>query len=73
MIHANKIKKHKWFKKLMGFLAGIEGILSTLLRAIGLKRYLWKGHKSFKSYHGLGILTHNLVCTGKRTGNLFKI
>lgn len=54
------IQKTKWFKKLMKFRAGIEGILSTLLRAFGQKRCLWKGGDSFNTYVGAGIMAYNL-------------
>jgi len=54
------IQKSPWFKKLMKWRAGIEGNLSTLLRSYGLKRCLWKGWRSFKSYIGIGVATYNL-------------
>jgi len=54
------LQKAPWFRRLMRFRAGIEGCLSTLIRSFGLKRCLWKGWESFKSYVGLGILTYNL-------------
>lgn len=54
------IQKTKWFRQLMRFRAGIEGILSTLIRAFGQKRCLWKGWESFNTYVGAGIMTYNL-------------
>jgi IS5 family transposase len=54
------LQKAPWFRRLMRWRAGIEGNLSTLLRSFGLKRCLWKGWRSFKSYIGLGVLTYNL-------------
>jgi IS5 family transposase len=55
-----QIEKQSWFKKLQRFRAGIEGILSALMRGYGLKRCLWKGWQSFKSYVGLGVVAFNL-------------
>ena len=54
------LQKAPWFRRLMRWRAGIEGNLSTLLRSFGLKRCLWKGWRSFKSYIGFGVLTYNL-------------
>jgi IS5 family transposase len=53
-------ESEKWFKILQRFRAGIEGILSCLLRALGLTRCLWKGRESFCSYVGLSVVTFNL-------------
>lgn len=55
-----EIEKQSWFKKLQRFRAGIEGIISALMRCYGLKRCVWKGWQSFKSYIGLGVVTFNL-------------
>lgn len=54
------LEKSRWFKRLLRFRAGIEGIISTLMRAFGLKRCLWEGWPSFGSYVGLGVVTYNL-------------
>jgi IS5 family transposase len=55
-----QVEKRRWFKTLQRFRAGIEGIISVLMRSYGLKRCLWKGWCSFKSYVGLGIVAFNL-------------
>lgn len=55
-----QIEKQQWFKALQRFRAGIEGIISTLMRSYGLKRCLWKGWESFQSYVGLSVVTFNL-------------
>jgi IS5 family transposase len=55
-----KFEKERWFKDLQRFRAGIEGIISALMRGYGLKRCLWKGWQSFQSYVGLAIVTFNL-------------
>ena len=55
-----QIEKERWFKDLQRFRAGIEGIISALMRGYGLKRCLWKGWQSFQSYVGLAIVTFNL-------------
>jgi len=53
-------EKQPWFRRLQNFRAGIEGLISALMRGCGLKRCLWKGLRSFESYVGLGIVTFNL-------------
>jgi IS5 family transposase len=53
-------EKRKWFKQLQRFRAGIEGLISTLMRSYGLKRCLWKGWQAFQSYVGLSVVTFNL-------------
>jgi IS5 family transposase len=55
-----QIEKERWFKRLQRFRAGVEGIISALMRAYGLKRCLWKGWESFKSYVGLSVVSFNL-------------
>ena len=55
-----QIEKQPWFKKLQRFRAGIEGIISALMRGYGLKRCLWKGWESFQSYVGLSVVSFNL-------------
>jgi len=55
-----QIEKQSWFKKLQRFRAGIEGIISALMRGYGLKRCVWKGWQSFKSYVGLAVVAFNL-------------
>lgn len=54
------IEKQKWFKKLQRFRAGIEGIISGLMRSYGLQRCLWKGWEAFQNYVGLSVVTFNL-------------
>jgi len=54
------LEREPWFKKLKRFRAGIEGIISTLMRSFGLSRCLWKGWEPFRSYVGLGVVTFNL-------------
>lgn len=55
-----RIEKERWFKTLQRFRAGIEGIISALMRSYGLKRCLWKGWQAFQSYVGLSVVTFNL-------------
>ena len=56
------LERTRWFRRLMRFRAGIEGVISTLMRAFGFTRCLWKGWPSFRSYVGLGVFTYNLRC-----------
>jgi IS5 family transposase len=60
MGYCKQTEKQRWFKDLQRFRAGIEGIISTLMRAYGLKRCLWKGAESFKTYVGLSVVSFNL-------------
>ncbi len=53
-------EKERWFKKLQKFRAGIEGIISAMIRGVGLKRCLWKGWQAFKRYVGLSVVSFNL-------------
>jgi len=48
-------------KALRGFRAGIEGILSTMMRVRGLTRCIWKGWESFQSYIWASIISENLL------------
>lgn len=53
-------EKERWFKNLQRFRAGIEGIISGLMRGLGLKRCYWKGWHAFKRYVALSVVTFNL-------------
>jgi IS5 family transposase len=55
-----EFERQPWFRRLKRFRAGIEGVISTLLRRFGLTRCLWKGWESFRSYVGLSVVTFNL-------------
>ena len=55
-----ELEREPWFRKLKRFRAGIEGIISTLMRSFGLSRCPWKGWESFCSYVALSIVTFNL-------------
>jgi len=55
-----QMEKENWFKKGLRFRAGIEGIISALMRSYGLKRCFWEGWESFQSYVGLSVVTFNL-------------
>jgi IS5 family transposase len=56
------LEKTRWFRRLLRFRAGIEGVISTLMRAFGFCRCRWKGWPSFQSYVGVGVVTYNLRC-----------
>lgn len=62
------LEKTRWFRRLLRFRAGIEGVLSTLLRAFGLTRCLWKSWPSFQSYVGVGVVAYNLRCLAHALG-----
>ena len=55
----------EFFVMLQRFRAGIEGSISALKRAFGLLRCQYRGFKSFDSFVGLAIFTHNLVILAK--------
>jgi IS5 family transposase len=55
-----QFEKERWFKNLQKFRAGIEGIISGMMRGLGLKRCIWKGWKAFKRYVALSVVTFNL-------------
>lgn len=53
--------KQKTFVALREFRAGIEGNISELKRAFGLRRATWKGHDGFKAYVWSSVLSYNLI------------
>lgn len=55
----------EFFVMLQHFRAGIEGTISALKRAFGLLRCQYRGFKSFASFVGMAIFTHNLVILAK--------
>ncbi len=59
--------KQPWWKRLMRFRSGIEGILSWLLRSFGLHRCLWKGSDHFSAYVGWAVLGCNLTQFARKT------
>jgi len=59
-VQRRQLEKEPWFRELQRFRAGIEGVISGLMRGLGLKRCLWKGWQSFKKYVALSVVTFNL-------------
>jgi IS5 family transposase len=49
------------YQQLRRFRAGIEGCISTLKRAFGLRRCNWKGWDHFQQYVQLSVVSFNLV------------
>ena len=49
------------YRRLRDFRAGIEGLISFLKRAFGLRRCTWRGEQSFASYVQASVLTANLL------------
>jgi transposase, IS5 family len=45
---------------LFKFRAGVEGVLSSLIRGVGLRRCPWKGWEAFQSYVWSSIIAHNV-------------
>jgi transposase, IS5 family len=54
------------YKKLRGFRAGIEGIISFLKRGFGLERCTWRSFDSFKAYVQVSVLACNLLVIARR-------
>jgi IS5 family transposase len=59
-VQRRQLEKERWFRDLQRYRAGIEGIISGLMRGLGLKRCLWKGWEAFKKYVALSVVTFNL-------------
>lgn len=59
-VQRRQLEKEPWFRSLQRFRAGIEGIISGLMRGLGLKRCIWKGWQSFKKYVALSVVTFNM-------------
>lgn len=54
--------KSSWvYRQLRRFRAGIEGCISTLKRAFGLRRCNWSGWEHFQQYVHLSVVSFNLV------------
>ena len=49
------------YQQLRRFRAGIEGCISTLKRAFGLRRCNWKGWPHFQQYVHLSVVSFNLI------------
>ena len=49
------------FSAMQKFRAGVEGTISVLKRAFGLRRCLYKGFKSFEAFVGCVVFCHNAV------------
>lgn len=49
------------FVAMQRFRAGVEGTISVLKRAFGLRRCLYKGFKSFEAFVGCVVFCHNAV------------
>ncbi len=49
------------YRRLWRFRAGVEGVISTLKRGVGLGRCTWRGESGFKSYVWSSVVSHNLL------------
>jgi len=58
--HEMGVKK-KTLRALRAFRAGIEGNISELKRAFGMRRATWKKHDGFKAFVWSSVLSYNLV------------
>lgn len=58
----SEMTRSTWvYRRLRDFRAGIEGMISFLKRAFGLRRCTWRGELSFTSYVQASILTANML------------
>ena len=57
----NDYEHSKIFMAMQKFRAGVEGTISVLKRAFGLRRCLYKGFKSFEAFVGCMVFCHNAV------------
>jgi len=65
-LQVSDMAKSTWvYKNLRNFRAGIEGIISFLKRAFGLRRCVWRGWDSFGAYVWSSILASNLLIIAK--------
>lgn len=61
-LEVNEMTRSSWvYRRLRDFRAGIEGMISFLKRAFGLRRCTWRGELSFASYVQASVLTANLL------------
>ena len=58
----SEMTRSTWvYRRLRDFRAGIEGMISFLKRAFGLRRCTWRGELSFAAYVQASVLTANLL------------
>ena len=61
-LKVSEMTKSTWvYRRLRDFRAGIEGMISFLKRAFGLRRCTWRGELSFATYVQASVLTANLL------------
>lgn len=60
------LEKKPAFKKGQRFRAGIEGRISVLFRARGMKRCLLEGRERFEVFVGAAVLANNLIVIARR-------
>jgi len=61
-LKVSEMTRSSWvYRRLRDFRAGVEGMISFLKRAFGLRRCTWRGELSFATYVQASILTANLL------------
>ena len=61
-LKVSEMTRSSWvYRRLRDFRAGIEGMISFLKRAFGLRRCTWRGELSFATYVQASVLTANLL------------
>jgi IS5 family transposase len=58
-------ERARWFRRGERFRSGIEGRISVLRRAFGLRRCRYHGPAGLERWVGLGLLAHNLRAVGR--------
>ncbi len=62
-----QMAKSTWvYKKLTRFRAGIEAVISYAKRCFGLRRCIFKGHRSFACYAWAAVISLNLMTLARR-------
>jgi IS5 family transposase len=56
-----RLQKNRWFRRALGWRAGIEGRIATLKHRFGMLRATYKGEQGFDRYVGWSVIAQNLV------------
>jgi IS5 family transposase len=55
------LQSNRWFRRALGWRAGIEGRIATLKHRFGMRRATYKGEQGFDRYVGWCVIAQNLV------------
>jgi IS5 family transposase len=57
----SELQSQRWFRRALGWRAGIEGRIATLKHRFGMLRATYKGERGFDRYVGWSVIAQNLV------------